>query len=141
MSDQLQLEVVTPQRTIVDMLVDTIILPGIEGEMGILPNHVPLLTIMDSGILSYTLNKKFHSIAVHSGYAQVDGKSLRVLVELAELKDEIDLERAKSAEKKANIQLNSPQKNNEMNDDEKTRLKYELKLKRSLVRQRLALMV
>ena len=76
MADQLQLEVVTPQRTILTETVDTIILPGIQGEMGILPEHVPLLTVMDSGILSYTLDNNTISIAVHEGYAQVDGKWL-----------------------------------------------------------------
>tara|TARA_Y100000996_G_scaffold149709_1_gene115276 strand:+ start:110 stop:532 length:423 start_codon:yes stop_codon:yes gene_type:complete len=136
MADQLQLEVVTPQRTILTETVDTIILPGIQGEMGILPEHVPLLTVMDSGILSYTLDNNTISIAVHEGYAQVDGKCVRVLVELAEKPDEIDLERAKQAEFKAKKEL-SPSSKSESSKDEDNIQKYEIKLKRSIVRQRL----
>ena len=136
MAEKLQLEVVTPQCTILNESVDTIILPGIQGEMGILPEHVPLLTIMDSGILSYTTNNNTISIAVHEGYAQVDGKSVRILVELAEKPDEIDIERAKQAELDAKKQL-TPTSKSESSKDENNIQKYESKLKRSIVRQRL----
>ena len=136
MAEELQLEVVTPQRTILNESVGKIILPGIQGEMGILPEHVPLLTIMDSGILSYTLGNDTISIAVHDGYAQVDGKSVRVLVELAEKPEEIDLDRAKQAELNAKKQLD-PSSNREVTKDDENIQKYEQKLKRSLTRQRL----
>ena len=135
---ELQLEVVTPQRTIINKTVDKIILPGIEGEMTILPDHVPLLTMMDSGILSYTIDEITNSIAIHWGYAQVDGKSVRVLVELVENSEEIDLERAKEAEKKAKKQLYPSTKNNDLKNENSFQKKYEGKLKRSLVRQKLA---
>ena len=138
MTEQLQLEVITPHRTILNELVDSIIIPGREGELGVLPEHIPLLTIIDSGILSYTINKKNYSIAVHWGYAQVDGNNVRILVELAETADDIVLERAKEAENKAKKYLISSSKSNDLSNDENGQLKYELKLKRSIVRQRLA---
>jgi len=141
MTDQLQLEIVTPHQTILNELVDSITLPGIEGEMGILNEHVPLLTIMDSGVLSYTVKEKTHSIAVHWGYAQVDGNSVRVLAELAETADKIDLNRAKEAESKAKKILSSSSKTEDLEEEEKRQIKYENKLKRSIVRQRLAQMV
>jgi len=141
MTDQLQLEIVTPHRTILNELVDSIIVPGIEGEMGILKEHVPLLTIMNSGILSYTIKEKTHSIAVHWGYAQVDGNSVRILVELAETSDEIDLDRAKEAENKAMKVLSSSSKNEDSENEDNRQIKYENKLKRSIVRQRLAQMI
>tara|TARA_B100001250_G_C19693864_1_gene741601 strand:- start:707 stop:1132 length:426 start_codon:yes stop_codon:yes gene_type:complete len=141
MTNQLQLEIVTPYRTILNELVDSIIVPGIEGEMGILSEHVPLLTIMDSGVLSYTKNDKTNSIAVHWGYAQVDGNSVRVLVELVEKSDEIDLDRAKEAENKAKKNLNTLIKTEKLEDEENRQIKYENKLKRSIVRQRLAKMI
>ena len=141
MTNQLQLEIVTPYRTILNELVDSIIVPGIEGEMGILSEHVPLLTIMDSGVLSYTKNDKTNSIAVHWGYAQVDGNNVRVLVELVEKSDEIDLDRAKEAENKAKKNLNTLIKTEKLEDEENRQIKYENKLKRSIVRQRLAKMI
>ena len=141
MTDPLQLEIVTPHRIILNELVDSIIVPGIEGEMGILKEHVPLLTIMDSGVLSYTIKVKTHSIAVHWGYAQVDGNSVRILAELAETSDEIDLDRAKEAENKAKKVLSTSSKNEDLENEDNKQKKYENKLKRSLVRQRLSQMI
>ena len=141
MIDQLQLEIVTPHRTILNELVDSIIVPGIEGEMGILSEHVPLLTVVDSGILSYTIKEKTHSIAVHWGYAQVDGKNVRVLVELVESAEEIDLERAKEAENKAKNNLSSSNKTENIENEDNRQIKYENKLKRSIIRQRLVKMI
>jgi ATP synthase F1 subcomplex epsilon subunit len=101
MSEQLNLEVVTPNRTVLVEDVESVTLPGIEGELGILPEHIPLLTTLDTGIMSYKSSSgKTQAIAVHWGYAQVEGNSVRVLAELAETADEIDIERAKDAEKK-----------------------------------------
>ena len=141
MTNQLQLEIVTPYRTILNELVDSIIVPGIEGEIGILSEHVPLLTIMDSGVLSYTINDKTNSIAVHWGYAQVDGNNVRVLVELVEKSDEIDLDRAKEAENKAKNNLSSSKKTENLENENNRQIKYENKLKRSVVRQRLVKMI
>ena len=98
MANQLSLEVVTPYRTVLVEDVDSVTLPGIEGELGILPEHIPLLTTLDTGIMSYKNSSgKTHAIAVHWGYAQGEGNSVRVLAELAESADEIDIERAKDS--------------------------------------------
>ena len=138
MSDQLQLEIITPYRTVLNMQVDSISLPGIEGELGILSDHIPLLTIVDTGVLTYTINKEIQSLAVHWGYAQVDANCVNVLAELVETEDEIDINRAKEAEKKAKKFLTSVNSKNSKLDDEKNELKkYESKLNRSIVRQRL----
>ena len=140
MADKLSLEVVTPFRTVLNEDVDSVTLPGIEGELGILPEHVPLLTILDTGIMSY-LNGRGHTqaIAVHWGYAQVDGNNVRVLAELAETADEIDLPRAQEAEKKAKELLQSGDPHTSEWEDEESRQKiYENKLSRSFVRQAVA---
>ena len=140
MADKLSLEVVTPFRTVLNEDVDSVTLPGIEGEMGILPEHVPLLTILDAGIMSYVNdNGKIQALAVHWGYAQVDGDNVRVLAELAETAAEIDLPRAQEAEKKAKELLKSDKPNSSDWEDEEGRQNmYEKKLQRSLVRQRVA---
>ena len=137
MADKLSLEVVTPFRTVLIEDVDSVTLPGIEGELGILPEHVPLLTTLDTGIMSYVSGSgNTLAIAVHWGYAQVDGNNVRVLAELAETADEINLPRAQEAEKKARELLHSGDLSTSEWEDEKSRQKiYENKLQRSVVRQ------
>ena len=140
MADKLSLEVVTPFRTVLNEDVDSVTLPGIEGELGILPEHVPLLTTLDTGIMSYVKgNGNTQAIAVHWGYAQVDRNNVRVLAELAETADEIDLPRAQEAEKKAKELLQSGDPPTSEWEDEESRQKiYENKLSRSVVRQAVA---
>ena len=139
MANQLSLEVVTPHRTVLIEDVDSVTLPGIEGELGILPEHIPLLTTLDTGIISYTSNGNNKVIAVHWGYAQVEGNSVRVLAELAETAEEIDLQRAKEAEKKAkNMLVSAISSKTELEDEQSRQKKYEGKLKRSIVRQTVA---
>ena len=140
MADKLSLEVVTPFRTVLNEDVDSVTLPGIEGEMGILPEHVPLLTTLDAGIMSYVNSSgSTQAIAVHWGYAQVDGNNVRVLAELAETAGEIDLPRAQEAEKKAKQLLQSGDDTKSEWEDEESRQKiYENKLQRSVVRQAVA---
>ena len=138
MSNQLNLEVVTPHRTVLVEDVDSVTLPGIEGELGILPEHIPLLTTLDTGIVTYSSSGKTQAIAVHWGYAQVEGNSVSVLAELAETADEIDLERAKDAENKAKETLVSGAPATDWKEEESRQKKYESKLKRSIVRQTVA---
>ena len=140
MADKLSLEVVTPFRTVLNEDVDSVTLPGIEGELGILPEHVPLLTTLDTGIMSYVNGiGNTQVIAVHWGYAQVDGNNVRVLAELAETADEIDLPRAQEAENKAKELLQSGDPPASEWEDEESRQKiYENKLSRSIVRQTVA---
>ena len=140
MANQLSLEVVTPYRTVLIEDVESVTLPGIEGELGILPEHIPLLTTLDTGIMSYKNSSgKTLAIAVHWGYAQVEGNSVRVLAELAETADEIDIERAKDAEKKAkDILLSETSSTTDWVKEQSRQDKYESKLKRSIVRQKVA---
>jgi len=140
MANQLSLEVVTPHRTVLVEDVDSVTLPGIEGELCILPEHIPLLTTLDTGIMSYKSSSgKTLAIAVHWGYAQVEGNSVRVLAELAETADEIDIERAKDAEKKAkDILFSETSSTIDLEKEQSRQDKYESKLKRSIVRQKVA---
>ena len=138
MSNQLNLEIVTPHRTVLVEVVDSVTLPGIEGELGILPEHIPLLTNLDTGIVSFSSSGKTQAIAVHWGYAQVEGNSVSVLAELAESAAEIDLQRAKDADNKAKETLVSGAPATDWNAEESRQNKYESKLKRSIVRQAVA---
>lgn len=130
----LQLEVVVPQKQMVtESGIDSVVLPGSEGELGILPEHIPLMTTLDSGVLIYQKGGQRHALAIHWGYAQVESNRVTVLAELAEKAEDIDINRAQDAEKRAQTTLQGTFGHE--TDELRRHLKYESKLKRSLVRQ------
>ena len=135
----LSLEIVTPQRKVLEAQTEWVTLPGSEGEMGILPEHIPLVTTLETGIVTYAGEQGNQSLAVHWGYAQVEKNRVTVLAELAESAEDIDVERAREAETRAKEELSQINLSADDWESEKRRLdKYELKLKRSLVRQQAA---
>ena len=135
----LKLEIVTPLRRMLSTEADYILLPGSEGQLGILPDHIPLVTTLDTGLLLYTFSWEKHAVAVHWGYVQVDSNRVTVLAELGEVADEIDLNRAKLAEKKARDVLKTIKVAGKDSDSEKQRMdKFEAKLRRSLIRQQVS---
>lgn len=97
MADKLKLEMVTPYKRVLSQEVDEITAPGALGELGLLPGHTPLLTNMKVGELSYRQGSEQFHVAVNWGYLEVEEDTVTVLVETAEVADEIDLERAKAA--------------------------------------------
>ena len=132
----LSLEIVTPQRKVLEAQTEWVTLPGSEGEMGILPEHIPLMTTLETGIVTYAWKQGNQSLAVHWGYAQVEKNRVTVLAELAESAEDIDVERARDAETRAKEELSQINLSADDWESEKRRLdKYEFKLKRSLVRQ------
>lgn len=139
-TDQLLLTVVTPARKILEAYALWVTVPGSEGEMGILPEHAPLLTTIHSGIITYQDPKsgESHSLAVHDGYAQVDGKGVTVLSQMAESKDEIDLDRAREAEKKASHELAQLQSDKGPTAKESKVRQLEDRIRRAQTRQSLA---
>ena len=130
---RLELEIVTPEQMVLQTGADWVTVPGSEGELGILPQHVPLMTSLDSGILHYSADGTVKRVAVHYGYAQVQGSTVTVLAQMAEESNGIDLGRAKDAERKARERL--AELTAAQNGEEDRRAKYEAKLKRALVRQ------
>ena len=135
MAEQLQLEVVTPERMVLNVSADWVTIPGSEGELGILPEHVPLVTALETGVLQYSVDGKVSRMAVHYGYAQVQGATVTVLAQMAEQADGIDLGRAQDAERKAREKL--AELISEQGDEEDRMDKHEAKFKRALVRQSL----
>ena len=92
MADQLQLEVVTRRRQVVDAEVAEVRLPGVLGELGILPGHTPLLTALDVGRVAYTEGGKERHLIVKHGFAEVQPDRVTVLAREAVLPEEIDRE-------------------------------------------------
>ena len=101
LGDKIRLEIVTPERIVVSEDVDEVVLPGIEGEFGVLPGHIPFLTALKIGMLSYKSREKTEHLAVSWGYVEVAADSVKVLAETAEKATEIDLARAKIAQETA----------------------------------------
>jgi len=93
----LKLEIVTPEKEIFSDEVDTCVLPGIDGEMGILPSHAPLVTIITPGELSYTKGGQTVFLAVGDGFIEVGSEGVAVMTDMAlgdELIDEEAVEKA-----------------------------------------------
>ena len=100
MAEQLQLEVVTRRRKVVDAVVSEVRLPGVLGELGVLPGHTPLLTALDVGRVAFTEGGKEQHLIVKHGFAEVQPDRVTVLAREAVLPQEIDreAERQKLAE-------------------------------------------
>ena len=101
MADTLVLEVTTPERELVREQVSDVQVPGKNGYMGILPGHAPLLGLLGIGTLTYTVDGKKRHLSVHKGFVEVLDDHVRVLADVAERAEEIDLERARRALQKA----------------------------------------
>lgn len=105
MSQNLNLEIVTPQRVLLGTEADYVTIPGSAGELGILPGHIPLLTTLFSGVLYLEKNGTHRKIAVHNGYAEIRQNNITVLADAAELSEEIDVQRSIAAQQKAEEEL------------------------------------
>jgi F-type H+-transporting ATPase subunit epsilon len=105
MAPQLLLEIVTPDRQVLSRLVDAVSASGIEGDFCVLPRHIPFLTSLRVGSLSYRLAGALHYVYVGGGFAEVTGARVLVLAEVAELPEEIDVTRAMKARERAEARL------------------------------------
>ena len=104
----IELEVATPERLLVREQVTEVQVPGTNGYMGILPEHAPLLSQLGTGYLSYTAGGKRRYLSIHSGFVEVLPDHVRVLADLAERAEEIDIERARKALQRALNELENP---------------------------------
>jgi len=102
---KLKLEVVTPYGLIFSEDVDEVTCSGSEGEFGVLPGHVPFFTTLKIGMLSYKKGNVTKYIFVNWGYAEVEPDKVMVLADSAEKSEDIDVERAKAAMKRAEERL------------------------------------
>ncbi|RMG48981.1 MAG: F0F1 ATP synthase subunit epsilon [Acidobacteria bacterium] len=97
MAKQIKLVVVTPERLVFEQMVDDVELPGRGGELGVLAEHALLLSMLDTGVLTYHRDGRREMIAVSGGYVEVRPDCVTVLAETAETPEEIDIERARLA--------------------------------------------
>lgn len=110
MENRLRLDIVTPYGLVLSEEVDEITATGSEGEFGVLPGHVPFITTLTIGTLILRKEGKISYVFVNSGYAEVTSDRVVVLADSAERAEEIDLERALAARKRAEERLKQAEK-------------------------------
>jgi F-type H+-transporting ATPase subunit epsilon len=101
----LTLEIVTPEAKVYSDTIDTVVIPTVEGEIGILPGHIPLLTQVADGELRVQKGSETQYLAVSGGFAQIEGDSVRVLAENAISEDKIDPSAVEAAMKRAEQEI------------------------------------
>ena len=101
----LRLDIVTAERAVFSEDVDAVIAPGVEGQLGILPHHAPLMTELTAGELRVKKGGDEDSLAITGGFLEVRPDRVIVLADAAERADEIDIERAEAAKKRAEERL------------------------------------
>ena len=132
MAEQLKLELITPHRKVVSEEVDEITATGTIGEFGVLPSHTPFLTSLKIGELSYKKDGAVFHLAVNAGFFEVVNDVVTVLVDSSERADEIDLERARRAQAKAEEAMKG------MSQEDKEYKANEAALQRALIRMQVA---
>jgi len=101
----LKLEVVTAEREVFSGEVDSLLAPGVEGELGILPRHAPLVAMLQAGELRFRRADEETNLAIGGGFLEVANNRVIVLADSAERADEIDLARAQEAQERARTLL------------------------------------
>lgn len=130
---KLTLEIVTPERALVSEQVDEVELPGAEGYFGVLPGHTPLLAALQVGELWYRIGQDKHFLVIAFGFAEVLPDRVTVLAQVAERAQEIDVERAERARRRAEERLAKVSPQTDM-DFERARVS----LMKSLIRLQVA---
>src|SRR5512141_809111 len=128
MASTIRLELVTPERLLLSEDVDEVVLPGYEGEFGVLPGHTQFLAILNIGMMRYRKGAAMVKFALGGGFSEVIHDRVVVMADTAERADEIDVERAQRARDRAEARLK------ELSLDDETYAKAYAELQRALVR-------
>jgi F-type H+-transporting ATPase subunit epsilon len=115
MPERLHLEVVTPERKVFETEVDRVEIPGLDGEMGVLPGHAALISLLKpAGLLTYHIGEENGSIAISDGFVEISDDRVIVLADRAARPEEIDLtqalKRKEEAEKEYQKAIADPEK-------------------------------
>jgi F-type H+-transporting ATPase subunit epsilon len=103
----LQLDVITPERRLLSEQVDSVTVPGLNGELGILPGHTPLISALQTGVLAYTQGGTTRRLLVSGGFVEVNADRVSVLADVAEFPEEINAQAARAAREEAERRLGS----------------------------------
>jgi F-type H+-transporting ATPase subunit epsilon len=102
---KLQLEIITPQRVVLSEQVDSVTIPAIDGEVTILPEHIPLFTRVVPGEIKYKEGKSEHFMAVQEGFLEVAGDRVNIITNYAVRSEEIEIAKVEAAKKRAEQNL------------------------------------
>ncbi len=127
----MRLDIVTAERVVYSEDVDMVVAPGVEGQLGILPHHAPLMTTLQAGELQVRKGKEEFFLAISGGFLEVRPDRVIVLADAAERATEIDVARAEEAKRRAEEQLSRRPSGVDM-------AQAEAALRRSLVRLKVA---
>jgi F-type H+-transporting ATPase subunit epsilon len=105
MANTLQLQIVTPEAQTFSDQVEMVTLPGVEGEMGVYPNHVPLMTQLAPGEITVRKDGQDIFLAVGEGFVEITGDHVAILTDMAIKADEIDEAKAEEARRRAQARL------------------------------------
>jgi len=103
--EAIELQIVTPQRHVLQETVLAIEIPGKEGYLGVLPGHAPLITELGIGILAYRTASATRYLTIIEGYAEILPDRVIVLAEISEKAEEIDVSRSRAAQERAQAEL------------------------------------
>jgi F-type H+-transporting ATPase subunit epsilon len=103
----LQLDVITPERRLLSEQADSVNVPGLGGELGILPGHTPLISALQTGVLSYAQGQTVRRLLVSGGFVEVNNDRVSVLADFAEFPEEVDAARARLEREEAERRLGS----------------------------------
>jgi F-type H+-transporting ATPase subunit epsilon len=120
-------EIMTPERLVMQTQADSVVVPAAEGEMGILPHHAPILAQLQPGQIRLRRGQDIELFAVSGGFIEVDNNRVYIFAETAEMSHEIDVERARLAAERAKQQLKTAKSDVDL-------AQAEAALKRALVR-------
>lgn len=110
MAGTFTLRVVSPEGNVLKEEAEFVVLPGESGEIGILPNHAPLITAMNIGVIRYRVNGSIHKISTSGGFVEVADNKVTILADSAEKGEMIDLNRAIAAKERAEKRLSQKSK-------------------------------
>lgn len=130
MPDTFQLEIVTPEKMVVKSEAEELQMPGLNGYIGVLPGHAPLITELAVGIITYRSGAETRILSVAWGFAEVLPDKVTILAETAEHPEEIDIARAQKAKERAEERLksNSPEVDYDRAEDALRRAETRLKV-------------
>jgi F-type H+-transporting ATPase subunit epsilon len=121
----LSLEIVTPERRVLSVMVDEVRAPGAQGGFGVRLDHEPFMTVLEAGRLTYVEGGREHHYAVGDGFLQVVDNKVMVLVDTAEAAGDIDVERARRSAAEAQERLARMTERDEHYAEEAARVKRE----------------
>ena len=127
MANTMKLQIITPMRTILDEEVESVVLHTTEGEMCVLYDHEPTVTLLGYKDLSYTQGGQKKKATALGGFAEITKDKITVLTDASELADDIDVERAQRAKERAEKRLASKEANID-------HLRAEIALKKAIAR-------